>query len=77
MLLMLFLFNNSEWYSWHFPELAKVVADHGLYAKLVKQIKNKGDLGEDKLDELEQVTQDAALAKQIVDAAKSSSKFRV
>jgi nucleolar protein 58 len=28
----------KEWYSWHFPELAKIVGDNLVYAKLVKEI---------------------------------------
>lgn len=26
----------KEWYGWHFPELAKVVADNLIYTKVVK-----------------------------------------
>jgi nucleolar protein 58 len=28
----------KEWYGWHFPELAKIVADNQIYAQLVKTI---------------------------------------
>jgi RNA processing factor Prp31 len=28
----------SEWYSWHFPELIKIVNDNILYARLVRLI---------------------------------------
>ncbi|KAI8909982.1 hypothetical protein DFJ77DRAFT_433148 [Powellomyces hirtus] len=61
-----------EWYGWHFPELVKICADNAMYAKLVKLIKNKGDLGEEKLEELEVVTGDPIKAKQILDAARAS-----
>ncbi|KAK5671459.1 Nucleolar protein 56 [Batrachochytrium dendrobatidis] len=61
-----------EWYGWHFPELVKIVSDNFLYAKLVKVIRNKGDLSEDKLDALEAVTNDPIKAKQILDAARAS-----
>ncbi|CAI2351107.1 unnamed protein product [Caenorhabditis sp. 36 PRJEB53466] len=27
-----------KWYGWHFPELGKIVQDHGAYAKIVKTI---------------------------------------
>lgn len=30
-----------EWYSWHFPELAKIVSDNIVYAKCVKMIGDK------------------------------------
>ncbi|KAJ2890261.1 Nucleolar protein 56, partial [Coemansia aciculifera] len=61
-----------EWYGWHFPELAKIVADHYRYAKLAKAIKNKATLGEDSLDMLTEITEDAAVSQQIVDAARAS-----
>ena len=28
----------KEWYSWHFPELAKIVTDNVVYAQAVKLI---------------------------------------
>lgn len=28
----------KEWYSWHFPELAKLVTDNEVYVKLVDLI---------------------------------------
>jgi len=28
----------KEWYGWHFPELAKIVVDNKLYAKVIKRI---------------------------------------
>ncbi|KAH6562606.1 hypothetical protein BASA50_002818 [Batrachochytrium salamandrivorans] len=61
-----------EWYGWHFPELVKIISDNFAYAKLVKVIHNKGDLSEDKLDDLEAVTNDPIKAKQILDAARAS-----
>ena len=61
-----------EWYSWHFPELIKVVSDNYLFAKLVKVIKNKSRLSESDLPSLEEITQDETKAKQILDAARSS-----
>ncbi|KAJ3161619.1 snoRNP complex protein nop56 [Geranomyces variabilis] len=61
-----------EWYGWHFPELVKICSDNGIYAKLVRLIKNKGDLGEDSLEQLEAVAGDPIKAKQILDAARAS-----
>ncbi|KAJ3011456.1 snoRNP complex protein nop56 [Thoreauomyces humboldtii] len=61
-----------EWYGWHFPELVKIVADNAIYAKLVKQIKNKSDLSEAHLEELEVTVGDPIKAKQILDAARAS-----
>jgi len=39
----LFAMRVREWYSWHFPELNKVVSDHKVYAKLMTYIGNKED----------------------------------
>eukprot|EP00696_Hemimastix_kukwesjijk_P007509 gnl/Hemi2/19491_TR6479_c0_g1_i1.p1 gnl/Hemi2/19491_TR6479_c0_g1~~gnl/Hemi2/19491_TR6479_c0_g1_i1.p1 ORF type:complete len:253 (+),score=90.43 gnl/Hemi2/19491_TR6479_c0_g1_i1:81-839(+) len=42
----------KEWYSWHFPELVKVVSDNFLFARLALCIKDKGTLDESKLPDL-------------------------
>ncbi|KAJ1966506.1 Nucleolar protein 56 [Dipsacomyces acuminosporus] len=61
-----------EWYGWHFPELAKIVADHYKYARLAKAIKNKGTLGDDSIDMLTEITEDDSISRQILDAARAS-----
>ncbi|KAJ1753079.1 Nucleolar protein 56 [Coemansia sp. RSA 1821] len=61
-----------EWYGWHFPELARIVTDHYKYARLAKAIRNKGTLGDDSIDMLTEITEDDALSRQIVDAARAS-----
>jgi len=61
-----------EWYSYHFPELIKVVPENALFAKCVKIIKNRKDLTAEKLEELEAVVMDSAKAQAIIDASKSS-----
>lgn len=67
-----FAMRVKEWYSWHFPELVKIVPDNAMYARVVQFIKNKATLTEEKLGGLEEITMDAAKAKEIFDAAKSS-----
>jgi len=67
-----FAMRVKEWYSWHFPELVKIVPDNALYARVVRFIKNKANLTEDKLAGLEEITMDAGKAKEIFDGAKSS-----
>lgn len=42
--LNLFSMRLKEWYSWHFPELSKIVSDNLMFAKLVLAIRNKTDL---------------------------------
>ncbi|KAF9969234.1 snoRNP complex protein nop56, partial [Mortierella antarctica] len=60
------------WYSWHFPELVKIVNDNHKFAKLAKLIKNKSDLSEKDLAAMEEITEDASQAQQILDAARAS-----
>ncbi|KAJ1877211.1 Nucleolar protein 56, partial [Kickxella alabastrina] len=67
-----FAMRVREWYGWHFPELAKIVSDHCKYARLAKAIKNKATLGDDSVDMLTAITEDEAVSRQIVDAARAS-----
>ena len=41
-----FVMRVREWYSWHFPELVRVVSDNYLYARLTLLIKDKAALSE-------------------------------
>lgn len=61
-----------EWYSWHFPELVKIVNDNYLYAKVAKFIQDKAKLAEDKISDLTDIVGDEDKAKEIVEAAKAS-----
>ncbi|KAJ3683807.1 hypothetical protein LUZ60_014034 [Juncus effusus] len=61
-----------EWYSWHFPELVKIVNDNYLYAKLAKFVENKSELSESNIPELADIVGDEDKAKEIVEAAKAS-----
>jgi len=61
-----------EWYSYHFPELVKIVPDNYTFAKCVKVIKNRKELTDEAIATLEEVVMDSAKAKAIVDASKTS-----
>ncbi|MCL7029585.1 hypothetical protein MKW94_002672 [Papaver nudicaule] len=61
-----------EWYSWHFPELVKIVNDNYLYAKVAKFVENKTELSDDKIPGLTDILGDEDKAKEIVEAAKAS-----
>jgi nucleolar protein 56 len=62
-----------EWYSWHFPELVKIVSENYKYAKVALFVKDKKTLSEDSLHELAaQVEDDEGIARSIIDAAKTS-----
>merc|ERR1719411_221548 len=61
-----------EWYSYHFPELIKIVPDNYTFAKCVKLIKNRKELTEEAVEKLEEAVMDSAKAKAIIDASKYS-----
>lgn len=61
-----------EWYSYHFPELVKIVPDNYTYAKVTKLIKNRKELDDDKREALEEIVMDSAKVQAIIDASKSS-----
>mmetsp|Transcript_11644 Transcript_11644/g.20711 ORF Transcript_11644/g.20711 Transcript_11644/m.20711 type:complete len:505 (+) Transcript_11644:184-1698(+) len=62
----------KEWYSWHFPELSKIVADSFIFCRLVQFIGKRTSLSEEKLDALTEITMDDAVSQQILDASRSS-----
>ena len=47
-----FVMRVREWYSWHFPELVKLVNDNYQYSRLALLIKDKSSLTEDKVNSL-------------------------
>lgn len=62
-----------EWYSWHFPELVKIVSENQKYAKVALFVKDKKNLSEESLHDLAAVVdEDEDIAKAIIDAAKTS-----
>ncbi|OAX85141.1 hypothetical protein ACJ72_00476 [Emergomyces africanus] len=62
-----------EWYSWHFPELVKIVSDNQRYARVAIFVKNKKDLTEEKLHDLAAIVDDdEGIARSVIDAAKHS-----
>lgn len=67
-----FVMRVREWYSWHFPELVKIVNDNYQYAQLALCIKDKGTLSEEKLPALTEIVGEEDKAKEILEASKSS-----
>lgn len=63
---------TREWYSYHFPELVKIVSDNYMYARTAQYVKSRKDLTEDMIEGLEEIVMDSAKAKAIYDASKSS-----
>ncbi|KAK9462815.1 uncharacterized protein V1516DRAFT_194743 [Lipomyces oligophaga] len=68
-----FAMRVREWYSWHFPELFKIVSDNYTYSKLILFVRDKASLNQDSLHDLAAiVNDDAAIAQSIIDAARIS-----
>jgi len=61
-----------EWYSYHFPELVKIVTDNYMYAKVCRCLKSRKEFTEDKLESLEEIVMDEGKAKAIWNASKAS-----
>ncbi|KAK4553389.1 Nucleolar protein 56 [Recurvomyces mirabilis] len=62
-----------EWYSWHFPELIKIVSENHKYARCALFIGDKKTLSEDSLHDLAaHVDDDESIARAIIDAARVS-----
>ena len=60
-----------EWYSWHFPELVRVVKDNQQYCQCAKIIRHKADLNEAALPALTAIIGEETAA-QVLQAAKQS-----
>lgn len=67
-----FSMRMREWYSYHYPELAKIVPENYTYARVAQVIKDRKQLTDEKMKMLEEVVMDSTRAKAIIDAAKSS-----
>lgn len=61
-----------EWYSYHFPELVKIVPDNYMFAKCAHYIKNRKNLSDESIPELEEILMDSAKAAAVVHASKMS-----
>jgi len=61
-----------EWYSYHFPELVKIVNENYMYAKVAKHIKDRKNLTDESLEGLEEIVQDSSKAQAIIDASRMS-----
>lgn len=66
-----------EWYSYHFPELVKIVNDNYMYARIANLIGDRTKLTPDMEEAIEEIVMDSAKVKAIFDAAKSSMGFDI
>jgi len=69
-----FIMRIKEWFSWHFPELGKIVTDSYLYVRCVNAIESRNNFktNENLLETLEEIVQDPNIPKQISDACANS-----
>ena len=61
-----------EWYSWHFPELAKIITDNCVYAQAVILIGMRTNVKDLTIEQLQEVVQDEDVATQVKEAAEIS-----
>ena len=67
-----FCMRIKEWFSWHFPELGKIITDNYVYIRIVKLIEQRKNLIENKEDlkqKLDEITLDPEISKAIIDSA--------
>ena len=67
-----FCMRLKEWFSWHFPELRKIVSDNLIFSKLVHFIEKRENINEDMKDGLAAIVLDEDKAQEIIEAAKIS-----
>jgi nucleolar protein 56 len=68
-----FAMRLKEWFGWHFPELAKIVNDNQIFARIVNHLDSKRDnITDDSKEALTQILLDEEKAQQIIDASKIS-----
>jgi nucleolar protein 56 len=67
-----FAMRVREWYSWHFPELLRIVSDVYQYVNVVKLVGDKNTLTEEKLPKIEEIIQSAEKTNEILVAARTS-----
>ncbi|KAB0790192.1 hypothetical protein PPYR_15475 [Photinus pyralis] len=72
-----FAMRIREWYSYHFPELVKIVPENYMFAQLCKFIKNRKDLTQDSVEGLEEIVMDSSKAQAILDASRSSMGMEI
>jgi len=66
-----------EWYSWHFPELNKIVKENELFVRVAHFILNRQNFDESKIPQIEQILSDPELALQIYQASKTSTGYDI
>jgi len=72
-----FAMRVREWYSWHFPELIKIVNDNIVYARFARTIGNRANLDESSVNALKQINGDEEQIRLVLAAAKTSMGYEI
>jgi len=67
-----FAMRVREWYSWHFPELVKIVSDNYVFARCASYIQNRSSLNDEKKEGLAKIVMDEDKAEEIMNASRAS-----
>ena len=62
----------KEWYSWHFPELTKIVNENNIFSKLVFLMEKRDNITDEMKEQITEIVLDDEKAQQVIDAAKIS-----
>lgn len=66
-----FAMRIREWYSWHYPELSKLVTENPKYVQLVKLIGNR-DTTTATAEQIEEICEDGEIAEKVADSCLNS-----
>lgn len=67
-----FVMRLKEWYSWHFPELTKIVNENNIFSKLVLLMEKRDNINDEMKEQINDIVLDDEKAQQVIDAAKIS-----
>lgn len=67
-----FCMRLKEWFSWHFPELTKIINDNHIFTRVVNLVETREKINEDIKEKLSELLHDEDKAQEIIDAAKIS-----
>jgi len=68
-----FAMRVREWYSYHYPELVKIVPDNSMYARMALLIKDRKSLENEEVQaKVEELLMDSVKTQAVVDAARAS-----
>jgi nucleolar protein 56 len=48
----------KEWFSWHFPELTRIVSDNNIFSKLVNLIEKRDNITDDLKEQIMDIVLD-------------------